>query len=1033
MTLLPPAGRRPLVWARRIAAAATVFVLVLAPSATATVATAPSNDQAGVLDPETVPMVQTSEDGARTEVLMLPRTVDPPAAQAAEQRRMRLAAYQPTGRFVRAGDLITVTTPTGHGGFLRAEIHVLGGGYFEPELPRASWTGISVPEGGGTFAAPGTGFLYFADYTSADPYLVSVTGGEPLPVWVLGHTTREDFDAQRARWPHEAVQLVTPRIWVDAQARWFDLNVGPDYDLGARVQDFDNVARWVKETYGLREDATGVHRSYGEMVHVVNSNSGAGSAYATHYYVDYLGSGGSGVLFSRAANNQWGLWHEIGHQYQHTDLMPSWASEVTVNLPALSIATQQFGLDWLAGDNLTSYRAWFALPVEERDLHAMDYGNANHFTRLRLYDQLLKTFGPSFFPRVMMEARVHRASGGTIPATDVAKMDHFAALASRVSGTDLREFFRQWGVPLSESTQAAMAASPITLTEPIWEVLSEADVRERIPLAPARAPDATLTSTHGTVLAGQSTLDADQLTLTATGSDPVSVERASVSAGSSTAQITAVITGTPDMVRDVLTTTANVVAPSDTIRVLDDGGGAAVIGFDAGAGRLRVLQESTRSPDGAVTITLFGADPRTAHLAGAGDLGTSLRTALGGAAAAEDDLILIEVERGGSTSTGAGSLATPGEHWFAVRDGALVPAAAPSVSPELSELQVDGGVAVADGAAAHRVTALVRDEAGRPVAGEQVTFTVTAPGLPGSAVVATDADGRAGLDVTSTGAGEVVVTANVGGQPVPGSGAVVRFASGLADASNSGWRLVPEGGVTAGEPATAEVTVRDAHGNPVVGAEVEWLLPQEVTPGAAGPYLTGTDGVLAVTLTAERAGGHPVAVVVGGDPIAGPAALVVEPAAVDLSRSALTAPERATVGDPGAQVEVVLHDCYGNVVTRGHAVDVVTTLGSAGPAVATAPGHYTTTLASAEPGVALVTFRVDGIPAGVQAAVAFDTSPVAAPGASPAPPGTLAATGTNLTPALALASGLVGAGVLLLTVRRSRTHRVGSGGTRLTT
>jgi hypothetical protein len=928
--------------------------------------------------------VSTSPDGATTEVLVRPTSLAPPAAASAEQRNLRLAAYQPTGRFVRTGDTVTLTPPAGYGGALRPEVHVLGGGY--DGFPRASQVQIGgVTEGGSSFVAEQDGFVYLADYSGAEPYIATVTGGEPLPTYVLGHTTRADFERQREQWPHVAVQLITPRTWLDAQTRWFDEYVDDAYDLEARVQNLDDVARWTQEVYGLSTEATGVHRRYGEMLHVVNSDGGAGAAYATQYYVDLHGSNGARMLLRDAVDQQWGLWHEIGHVYQHPDVTPSWAREVTVNIPALAIARYQFGADRLDGNSLDYLGNWFGRPVDQRDFHAMPYGDANHFARLRLYDQLMQTFGPSFYPRLLMAARVHRASGATLPGTDVEKMDHFAALAAQVSGTDLREFFRQWGVPLSEETQALMAAAPTTLSTPIWTVLRDADVVETVPLAPARAPDGVLAATHGAVVEGQVELDPDQLTVRLVGGSaggPAAVEssRATIGGvGTGTATVTAVVGGAGYTVRNVLSTTADVVAAGDEIHLrTHNGWTGASVRLDPAADRLRVLLGSDSAPDRRVRLTLYGPETRGVDVVAAGDMTRAvLQEALGGAPYRQGDLLRVEAE-GAHGATVGGWFSGIGTSWYRVEGARLVRADTPAFAPGASELRVPPGSAVADGEDVRRVTVALRDHDGEPITGAEVTFTVAEPGKPGTATVTTDADGAAGLDVTSTVADLVAVAAHVAGEPVPGSGAVLRFVPGPPAAAASTWRLVPDAPVPAGGTATAEVEVRDAHGNPAPGAQVEVAVPAEVTVAEAGPHTADSDGVLRLTLGAGRAGEHPVAVSVAGAAVPGPAGLVVTHGPLDLGASAITAPAEIAAGSDGGEIRVALHDAHGNPVLGPHDVAVTTTHGTVGPVSATGPGTYSAALTAAEPGTARVGFGVDGVTAagGATVEVRTPTDPI---------------------------------------------------------
>jgi len=329
------------------------------------------------------------------------------------------------------------------------------------------------------------------------------------------------------------------------------------------------------------------------------------------------------------------------------------------------------------------------------------------------------------------------------------------------------------------------------------------------------------------------------------------------------------------------------------------------------------------------------------------------------------------------TSTLAGTFTV-----HALIDGEPVPGSGTEVtwtagaaSVENSELTVTPGEVEADGAAAHGATATVRDAFGNPVAGVEVGFDAEHPVQVGDPVLATDADGVATSQKTSTRAGTYAVTAQVEGLDLPGSGATITFVSGAASAATSSWTVTPGTAQPAGADFTAEVTVRDATGNAVEGAEIGLDLPDDVTARESGPYLSDADGTVVVRLTAERAGEYPVAVALGADQVGDVETLVFVAGDVSLETSTVdaTTPVEAN-GIDASVVVVTLRDAFGNVVTAPHDVVVTSTLGTVG-SPSTRSGDVAARVTSLTAGEATVSFTVDGAQAADSATVLFVATP----------------------------------------------------------
>lgn len=163
--------------------------------------------------------------------------------------------------------------------------------------------------------------------------------------------------------------------------------------------------------------------------------------------------------------------------------------------------------------------------------------------------------------------------------------------------------------------------------------------------------------------------------------------------------------------------------------------------------------------------------------------------------------------------------------------GATVTIAADNASARLASLTVVSNDAVADGKAADRVTALVTDAQGNPLAGQTVTFSAD-----NSAVITqsamTDARGEASVPVSDTKTGQSKVVAQMGSARKE---AEVNFVAGKA-ASVYMHRVTGRAVADGTDTSVVEIFVKDSNGNPVTNRKVAITatddrvnIPSEVT------------------------------------------------------------------------------------------------------------------------------------------------------------------------------------------------------------
>ncbi|MDR1189676.1 MAG: Ig-like domain-containing protein, partial [Bifidobacteriaceae bacterium] len=144
--------------------------------------------------------------------------------------------------------------------------------------------------------------------------------------------------------------------------------------------------------------------------------------------------------------------------------------------------------------------------------------------------------------------------------------------------------------------------------------------------------------------------------------------------------------------------------------------------------------------------------------------------------------------------------------------------------------------------------------------------------------IQTDGSGAASTDFSTTKAGIWRATATTGGAPVEvGSPVDLVFTPGTAHAGASSLSVTSNSVLANGEARHGStVTVKDAYGNPVPGAQVKFVIDQGA-PGIAGPTLdpgsgevkAGPDGTASVYITSFEPGSFPVSATIADETVAG--------------------------------------------------------------------------------------------------------------------------------------------------------------------
>ena len=409
----------------------------------------------------------------------------------AEGRGLRHSNYQSTGRYARKGSTLDITvSPSVSGlevviGLHGTFIHHNNGINTKPVI-------VALSPGANRIVAPVDGMIYIQNRNLDQDATVEIYGGQPIPTYVKGVTRRETFDAQVRAWNTAPfIELVGDYVLANFQyATAVPRLAATLTNLDRRITMMDEVVIHMNAFCGLSSHAIDFAHKSPHYVYIVNPDTGAGGASAHPLYLSFHNSGGLvRNLLVGPESNQWGLYHEVGHTYQMSEITWLGLVEKTVNLYAVAVQEALGYPNYLDEPGVYSVvMAYREIPKAERDLSTM---KSDKLTVL-MFDQLRRGFGANFYARLFQVIRRENVCGLPEPETNLAVKQHFIRTAARVSNRNLTPFFEEWGIPMDDVTRTELAKYP-DLKVPIWNNFNRAtDILEHN-LSPLEIP-ATLTA-----------------------------------------------------------------------------------------------------------------------------------------------------------------------------------------------------------------------------------------------------------------------------------------------------------------------------------------------------------------------------------------------------------------------------------------------------------------------------------------------------------------------------------------------------------
>ncbi|MEB7428494.1 M60 family metallopeptidase, partial [Enterococcus faecalis] len=324
------------------------------------------------------------------------------------------------------------------------------------------------------------GMVYLENKSYNQKLSVTLEGGVEVPKYVLG---KDDSAEEFSKMANKLKDKV-PFFEIEGKYAFGTFQMSQleylDYENKDRLPElltyWDQVVTWTNEVYGFNQEAGyAAAKNLDQRIHITNPDSGVGYASATSKRITFqIDTGASKHILSGLPNeDQWGLWHEIGHTYQNPYYKFEEMTEVTVNISANYIR-QKVGMGDRTESRKNEIAAYLSKPREEKN-----YIEQNVFDKLAALWTLQRVFGDDFFPSLSQEYR-------TTPLSELSnsnseeQIQSMIQIMSKVTNRNLAVYFDYWGLDASEKTWEYCNKLP-DLEKDIWLDISGFEDRYELP------------------------------------------------------------------------------------------------------------------------------------------------------------------------------------------------------------------------------------------------------------------------------------------------------------------------------------------------------------------------------------------------------------------------------------------------------------------------------------------------------------------------------------------------------------------------
>ena len=380
---------------------------------------------------------------------------------SAESERVRLdqqfkaADFIPTGWFAQEGKDIVVNLKRTAG--LNYPTLIIGT-YNQHGLGDSYVQNVYLTPGNNTIKVQKSGLIYIRYEGVEGQHKATVkflSGIVPAAFYVAGKTTKEQWRGMLNTYTGstEAV-LFGGKVIIVVNRRLALDNVSQDQEL--LLKNANAIWNYEDEISGL-DNSSEIHKPNVHNHLMTESSNNEYYMAAYQYGTFYNNTTAIQVLVKPDEMNTWGPWHELGHHHQQRSYLWNNMTEVSVNIYSLYVEKKAG-----ANNRFKDEGTWKKIKSylnQSPSLKNYDKTDLDLFVKLGLFMQLYLAYGDDFF------IKLHRDTREQIPntATDLSKKRYFMLKACEISGHDLTQFFKDWGMVGVESVYSEINALHLPL------------------------------------------------------------------------------------------------------------------------------------------------------------------------------------------------------------------------------------------------------------------------------------------------------------------------------------------------------------------------------------------------------------------------------------------------------------------------------------------------------------------------------------------------------------------------------------------
>ncbi len=368
-----------------------------------------------------------------------------------------------TGLYIAPSEVITVNVPEG----LEMDVKYRIGSTHcnlnpEKELkryPRIFESGTLVAGENKIFNHFG-GHLYFLFSSPSDiEVTLKVKGAVKSPDFILGETNPQEWletiKTSQVPWGELRCDRIILTLPLDKLQKVVDPQELMEFYQELIIKDYN-------EWNGLSDDAEDIkHRSPQEPCRItVDKQICAGSGHAGYPIMGGLSWGDKAVDMERLLTNEWGIYHEIGHNYQTWIWKWSTLGEVSCNFNVFHLRNR-YG-EWPV-NNIDQFQGYVGSWVLENTDPNKDFDDSNadgldHTGRIVPFIQLAQEYGWKFYDFLSTSAR--NMDPYDHPQNNDERRYFFIRRACEYANANLKPFFDAWGIKYDNAVEAYIDQYP---------------------------------------------------------------------------------------------------------------------------------------------------------------------------------------------------------------------------------------------------------------------------------------------------------------------------------------------------------------------------------------------------------------------------------------------------------------------------------------------------------------------------------------------------------------------------------------------